>query len=99
MEPDFRTELDRWQRVRASKRSREAVPSRAPALWRFFRDEVLLPVVALPLLPLLGVLAWFQHTEEPVWSRVLYTVATIAVAAAFVGVVVAGIILEFSWGP
>ena len=92
MEPDFRTEWDRWQRVHESKRSREAVPSEAPALWRFFRNEVLVLALA-PVVLLWGILyPWLEHSEQSVFYRVLYTLATAVLAVAFVALSVAAVI-------
>ncbi len=92
MEPDFRTERERWQRVQESKRSREAVPSQAPALWRFFRDEVLV-LARAPVVLLWAILyPWLEHSEQSVFYRVLYTSVAAVLAVAFVALSVAAFI-------
>jgi len=92
MEPDFRTERDRWQRVHESKRSREAVPSQAPALWRFFRDEVLVLLLAPVVLLWATLYPWLEHSEQSVFYRVLYTLAAAMLAVAVVALSVAAVI-------
>ena len=54
----------------------------------FVWDQLVLPVLFLPLLV---VLPWFLYPEKPVWYRVLYTFLGIAFIAGSVAAVIFGI--------